>query len=59
MTIKELAEDMMELITAHPEYSDYPVVMVGHDEDGWRVYNTELVDYTISLDDKVIRMWDD
>lgn len=59
MTIKELAEDMMEFITAHPEYSDYPVVMVGHDEDGKRLYDIELIDYTISLDDKVIRLWDD
>lgn len=59
MTIKEL----MDILNSYKdifgdEFTSLPIVMVGHDANGERVYDIPMVDYTFNIEDDKFTLWD-
>ena len=58
MTVKELYDYLTWFMETNSEMTDYPVVMVGHDANGERLYDIPVADAGFNSSDGVLRLWD-
>lgn len=59
MTIQELMEALNTYASILGEkFTSLPIVMVGHDANGERQYNTPVIDYTFNIDENTFTLWD-
>ena len=58
MTIEMLRDELNRLLESYPGVANFPVVMVGHDANGERLYNIAVDDAGLDGADNVLRLWD-
>jgi hypothetical protein len=58
MTVKEFMNAVQEMMELTPAIANCEMGMVGYNENGERVYNIPVIDYTYNVDEKIVRLWD-
>ena len=58
MTIEMLCDELNRLMETYPNVANYPVLMVGHDANGKRLYNISVEDIGLDSSGDVLRLWD-
>ena len=59
MTVKELMELLNQYARIFGDrFTSLPIVTVGHDANGERIYDIPIVDYTFNIEDDQFTLWD-